>query len=155
MQKSFRNTITLMLAIIFLVSFTGLRLLLHQCMGCEISDYSLTVTENSCCASAQHHDDVCAVVETTSCCGSSAEKADCEDCCSDEVVYLKNDYQLVNEQQVNRIEPVEISVSAILNLLALTFPAEKETSLIYNYNDSPPLLTGRDFVIYAHQLKIS
>jgi hypothetical protein len=155
MQKLMRNTITLMLAVIFLVSFTGLRLLLHHCMGCNISDYSLLTSVESCCSATPEHQ-ACTATLAISCCSStSGENNTCDDCCQDEVIYLKNDYQLVNAQQENRIEPVELSVPAAIFLMAeMELPETKFTSGNHAH-DPPPMLTGRDFIIFSHQLKVS
>jgi len=44
MQNFIKHILTWVLAGIFLVSFTGLRLLIHHCMACESSEVYLFIT---------------------------------------------------------------------------------------------------------------
>jgi hypothetical protein len=155
MKKAIKNIMSIILAGLFLITFAGVRLLLHQCMKCESTDLAVLTSSSSCCQQASAEDALMA-----SCCTIDFSAAACctdqsENCCQDEVVFLKNDYELVNEKQQSRIEP-HVSASLILAFSLFDIIADDSDNLSFlNYNqEKPPLRAGRDFVIFSHQIKI-
>lgn len=146
----------LILASFFLVSFTGFRVLVHHCFGCDTSEIVITGVDHDCCQTKYADDD--------SCCTENAllpgnHKA-CdiehgEGCCDSKPIYLKGDFELISERTTIKIEsPVlaalVVGVETIANHKPGAFSPRTTT-----FEEPPPRLTGRDFVLYSHQLKIS
>ncbi len=147
----------LVLASFFLVSFTGFRLLVHHCMGCEMTEVVFAGSPADCCHKEQD-------AETNSCCTEygdpAGSNAACSldlnsECCDIQTIYLKGDFELVSERSTVKIE---VPVLAAFVFIAET-AWDQEPKILFHgtttFEDPPPRLTGRDFVLYSHQLKIS
>lgn len=161
MNRVLQHIMALLLASFFLVSFTGVRLFVHHCMGCGTSELVFAAEPMTCCATVSHddHDAAAQTGEGATCCalpGSGQCGLDAgHECCEFEVVYLKGDFQLASHKVVARIEapvfdtlPVlaaEIHVAVVTHQ---TIPNDPSTG-------PPPRFTGRSFVIYSHQIKIA
>lgn len=164
MKRIATYTMVFLLASMFLVSFTGIRLLIHQCLACDSTDIALLgfAAEDASDLHNKHAGEaVCHLpletAEDPACCESHEhDHADhCGDCCETEVHYLKNDYKVSLEKMEVRVMPIEVAV-LIHNLL----PApEGDAPAVIKHrarpDNAPPRIAGRDFVIYSHQLKIS
>lgn len=164
MKRFLHHLTALLLASMFLVSFTGFRLLVHHCMSCDTVDvffagYSAdqckdihsrhhmskhmqtddAVDASSCCSGDHHH--------TTSCALSSG-------CCETEEVFVRNEEVVSHERLTIKLQPLEkyASLPSAL-LLAQTVNALSLESGFFQYIQPPPKLVGRDFLIYSHQLK--
>jgi hypothetical protein len=166
-MKRFLNHITaLLLASMFLVSFTGFRLLVHHCMSCDTVDvffanytggqckdihlqHHLTkhlqggeaTGVSSCCKGDHHH--------TTSCALSSG-------CCETEEIFVRNEEVVSHERLTIKVQPLEKYVSLPSELLFIQ--SGDALSLEFNFYQDiqpPPKLVGREFVIFSHQLKFS
>ncbi len=149
------------LATIFLVSLTGIRLLIHHCMACDTKEISLVAYADDCCDHhqenhAHHGTNSCSFPLTgeKSCCAESGQCGMDEDCCKDEVIYLVKDYELSHERQTIRVEAVMIAIHADLNFLSLFNDLEKEFFTPHNYAEPPPRIVGKDFILFTHQIKI-
>lgn len=154
------------LAAIFLLSFTGIRMLIHHCLSCETTDVFLFASANQACDAIHHNHHnqnegaVCHINldidDATSCCAGEDEHdhASCENCCKTEIHYLVNEYEVYQERSEQRIEPVVLAVfvNLFLPVGGDDLPAD---SFYVNDNPDPPKLVGRDFVIYAHELKFA
>lgn len=150
----------MLLAGLFLVSFTGVRLLVHHCMGCETSAMYVFADAGSCCdfpatSNAEHA--ACAVNagDQGSCCSAENTENSCENCCDNEVVYVKNEYKVSHERQVLRVEPVLVDAEVFTHaLFSLQFDVRGEKNLFPSTVDPPPRKVAREFILFAHQLKI-
>jgi len=158
LKNIIRHILLWILAGIFLVSFTGLRLLIHQCMACESTDIYLFSQVESCCidsGSELNQENACQLpsTETTSCCTIPDSDTSCENCCKDGFVYLVNEYDVSLDRTQTRIEPVEFeAVSGFSDLLyGSRCP---ESAFIFPGDYTPPTQwVGKKFILYAHQLK--
>ncbi len=158
MGKLFRNVLLIFLGAVFLLSFTGLRLLLHSCMGCSTSEMHLFAVDEGCCAAFEQDlavDFLCSVdTKTISCCSDVMPEADCSNCCEDKVVYLINDYELLNKKSEVHIGS-QLLVRIIANAELMNFdPRQIHASFPVNYYPPPPAYVGRDFILFSHQIKI-
>ena len=156
MQNFLKHILTWVLAGIFLVSFTGLRLLIHHCMACESSDIYLFAQVDDCCEHHNHEhnsENTCSLNSdgSVSCCAD--KDSQCENCCENEVVYIMNDYEVLVERQQFKVEPFEFEVASILlNDLYENHRRENKQG----FSDSfipPPKWVGKDFILFSHQLK--
>ncbi len=172
-----KHIITYLLASMFLLSFTGMRLLIHHCLACDTTDVALLGLHAE-DAEAMHRDHAeggtCAIpiddaeagtchipfddAEGLSCCDTHDRHSDrgCGDCCQSEIHYLRAEFEVTTDKQEPRLEPVLITLLPSL-INTTRFEPEESAKLTKPVTDErpPPRLTGRDFVIYAHHLKIS
>lgn len=166
MKRLATQIMALTLAAMFLLSFTGIRLLIHYCMSCDTTDVSLFgFAGQDTGAMHQRHleSSVCHIsfeddqTEAITCCDHDEAEAHqhCGDCCKSDVHYVKNDYEVPREKMDVRVIPVEL-VILLPNLLPDTGDNSEPVSKIVAVSDRPPPKpVGRDFVIFSHQLKIS
>ncbi len=188
----FRKLASILLACSFLVSFTGIRLLVHHCAGCGTSEVVFLGDASACCmnpsdgsvafllagtynASVGNETDaetdkraslscradtgvisVADMEASLSCCAAAAQSCSLsgqEGCCNFESLYLKADLNLTVEKPLPRVE-VPVSDVAVLFPAMLSLSVFASSLLAPNcFIDPPPRLTGRDFVLYSHQLK--
>ncbi len=160
-----RQLMALVLASLFLVSFTGISLLIHHCLACDTTDIALPwVSADEACAMHERH------TETASChlpagAGHDSECCDiplhednssCGSCCESEVRYLKTDYEVAHEKTVLRVLPVETTMLTHHENVVEDVVAGPPTSGLFIRSDRPPPKpVGRAFVIYSHQLRIA
>ena len=162
MKKIAKNTLAFTLAAIFLMSFTGVRLLIHHCLGCDTTDIALfsLVTED---LHHRHAEATTCHIDLhdaghSGCCPidhSYDHEHSCENCCKTEVHYLKNDYEMQTERNEKRIEAPVLTV--LFHFMAPNILEILPSKLSEQYftDSGPPKLVGRDFVIYAQHLKIA
>ncbi len=158
MGKVFKNVLLIILGAIFLLSFTGLRLLLHSCMGCSISEMHLFTLDENCCIGSEQtlaaDYSCCAAAEAISCCSDALPDPDCSNCCEDELVYLINDYELLNSKSEIHIRTQLLAHLVGLSELMNYAPSQSSALLSANYYPPPPAYVGRAFVLFSHQIKI-
>lgn len=156
MANALKYRLSGILAFVFLVSFTGLPMLMHHCFSCESTSIHLFSQIQDCCeAHREHHHHSCADQENpeTDCCSQHTDEA-CENCCKDSLIYLQNDYTFSLDRQILKILPWEFAVLGLI-----TFEAEPNLTLSGAFglddacHDPPPRITGKTFLIYTHQLK--
>jgi hypothetical protein len=165
MLRVFRTITSLLLTGIFLVSFTGLRLLVHHCAGCGTSELVIIGDASDCCMnpSEDAFDFLIAgadldteTSEPMACCAATAQSCGLtgqESCCDFESMYLKADLKLMVEKPLPRLDMPVSELAAIFTAM-MCFSAVASSPLAADYFiDPPPRLAGRDFVLYAHQLK--
>ncbi len=163
MIQTIRQTTALLLAAFFLVSFTGMRLLVHHCMGCDTTGIVFAAAQPDCCGHAGKADPMDGAGETACCAlpGPAAEPPACglngpDGCCRIEVVYLKNDAELASERPVVRVEaPALVVLHALASGEGLLTDREPESLSGTSKTDPPPRLTGREFILFSHHLKIA
>ncbi|MFN2395778.1 MAG: hypothetical protein ABR597_08835 [Bacteroidales bacterium] len=158
MQNILKYILTWALAFIFLVSFTGMRLLIHHCMACESSDVYLFSQIDDCCEHQSHnhnHKNSCqlTVDETSSCCSANDTQTHCENCCKDEVLYVINEYDISLDRQQLKIELLEFQIASILLNELHGFDSSEYIFTPNNNFIPPPKWVGKDFILYSHQLK--
>lgn len=160
MQKFTKHIMTLLLAGLFLVSFTGVRLLIHQCMACDTSAMYVFADAKSCCedpTTPNTEHTACAINanEQGSCCSEENTEGTCENCCNNEVVYVKNDYEVAHERQLPRVEPVLVDAEVFTHsIFSIHFNVRGENYLFPSTVDPPPRKVAKEFLLFAHQLKI-
>jgi hypothetical protein len=153
----------LLLASFFLISFTGVRLLVHHCMGCEMTEVAFAGSPGDCCHMEQE-------AETDSCCTENPSPAGISDacsmdpgseccdilgsgCCDTETIYLKGDFELISERTLIKIE-TPVAAALVIAVETLADPASDAFAhRTTTFEDPPPRRVGRDFVLYSHQLK--
>ena len=164
LKKLATYTMVFSLAAIFLMSFTGIRMLIHHCLSCDTTDVFLFANAGRSCDDIHHNHHENAVChidihadEPLSCCAGDDEHDhdSCVNCCKTEIHYLVNEYEVYQERSEQRIEPVVLAVFLNLFLSIDDDDITAVSSPFFNDNPDPPKPVGRDFVIYAHQLKIS
>ncbi len=165
MKKLATNTLALTLATIFLMSFTGVRLLIHHCLGCDTTDIALFSLVTDDCNSLHHKHTEAATCHIsfdddghTGCCpGYDADNPahSCENCCKTETHYLKNDYEMQSERNEKRIEAPVLAVLLHFVTPYILEEIPSKTSLQHYPETEPPTPVGRDFVIFAQRLKIA
>ncbi len=164
MKRIATHTMVFLLASLFLLSFTGIRMLIHHCLGCETTDIALFAFAYDDCDATHHTHAGSATCHFPAsddhrhgCCEAHDEAHEdaCGNCCETEVRYLKNDYQVPQEKSEPRLTPVMVAV-----LTPFLIPSEEDQALPgmldgHSSNSGPPRPVGREFVIYTHRLKIS
>ncbi len=163
MKRIAKHIMVFLLSLIFLVSFSGIRLMMHHCFSCETTDITfLGFASEDARSMHQKHREASSChlpahgKETHTCCDSHAhDDAECKDCCESEVHYLKTDYKVSHEKSEIRVAPLELTV-----LIPVLYPSEDAgllTAKEYRFypDRAPPRPAGRDFIIYSHQLKIA
>ncbi len=166
MKRLLNHILALLLASMFLVSFTGIRLLVHHCMSCDTVDVFFANYSGDQCKDIhlQHHlarhlqEGESAGV--SSCCqGDHHHTASCalsSGCCETEEVFVRNDevfpYErlLIKWQHLDKYVPLSAGIC-----LAQKGEHLSQESGFYQYIQPPPKLVGREFVIFSHQLKFS
>lgn len=159
--------LSLLMAFMFLVSFTGMRMLIHHCFACESTEVlaiGMSTNEDLEDIHHTHHEDngchlpaenaISAEAEEKCCHGDQeCHDAHCGYDCDSEVEYFRNDYELTQERQEIRIPPPEaLYVEAdLFPVLAGTDPLP--AVIPKPQKDIPPRLAGRDFIIFSRQLK--
>ena len=162
MKKIAIHTLVFTLAAIFLMSFTGVRLLIHHCLGCDTTDIALfslatdDLHQKHAEAATCHidfgdegHSGCCPVDH------SDDHEQSCKNCCKTEIHYLKNDYEMQAERNEKRIEAPVLAVLFHFVSPIITNELSSKLSEQYFTDSGPPKLVGRDFVIYAQHLKIA
>ena len=149
-----------LLATMFLLSFTGIRMLIHHCLSCNTTDVAIFSFAGGECDMHQHHAEaVCHMPVSgeagSGCCETEhdEEGGACGQCCKTEVHYLKNEYQVSQERNEQRIEPVVVAILTPLYLDLVEDPLPSNQYIQFT-NTDPPKPVGRDFLIFANQLKI-
>lgn len=164
MKKIITRILSLILLATFLVSFAGLRIQMHECATCNTREISFFGEAQSCCSSSENassDEGSCAFPSANnaaSCCGiPDEETAHTSGCCTDEVLYVFNDYEFAKEKQHQRVEPLVITCVALLanSFDASDLSVQKQFTNPGDDSPPPPNKAGRDFVLFSHQLKIS
>ncbi|MDR4988818.1 MAG: hypothetical protein RG741_08295 [Bacteroidales bacterium] len=164
MRSVLKHSLAFLLAFIFLLSFTGVRMLIHHCLSCETTDVAIMAFGSRECDDWHHGEaqqGVCHLPATgnavTDCCTTHEhnEGEACGNCCKTETHYIKTEYTLTQERNEQRIEPVVFSVLYTLLLADETVLPAHNNPGSFIHNSDPPRAVGRDFVIFAHQLKIA
>ena len=164
MRRFLLNISVLAIALVFLLSFTGVRLLIHHCLSCETTEMSiLGISLEDGSGMHRDHAEQCHIPGHgedsdigTGCCDTQENESSCGDCCESEVQYLNNDTRVPYERAEIKVVPVEFELSFTSLLKTGTDEITPASLTLYQRPDrAPPRLSGRDFVIYSHSLKIS
>ena len=180
MKKVLTYALAFSLASIFLVSFTGIRLLIHHCLSCDTTDIALLgLSADATAAMHQRHTQsaTCQIAPgeadhgtcelpmgeadthegalPATCCDTGHDgSGHCGDCCQTEVHYLKTEYEVPREKVENRIQPVQLALVITNFFQDVDEPESPLTTQRITPDRAPPKPVGRDFVIYAQHLKI-
>lgn len=163
MHKKLLQILSIVILSVFLVSFTGVRLFMHECATCNSTEISIIQTEASCCSAVSETDNagICEIPyddNSADCCSTPASNSGCktDDCCTDQVIYLVNDYDFSKERSQERVEPQVLKFLQIAFAIVNVIPADETISFGYfPFSEPPPKLSGKEFIIFSHQLKIS
>lgn len=159
MKQYLRHFLAFLLAAFFLVSFTGFRLLVHHCLGCDTTEIMFAQESVSCCATSHTLNAHKEVDAAASCCHSS-EQSQCglpieSECCDLEVIYLKAELEGTPNKLVQKIEPPVFDVIAeMLGCHDNLLPTQLSSATVPTV-DPPPRRVGKDFVLFAHHIKIA
>ncbi len=165
MRKHLQLVFSFVMVVLFTVSFTGIRLFVHECASCNTVAVGLLKPLHDCCEkpSGTNHSQ-CAEVkhaeisEPISCCNADSEPQTCHkgNCCSDEIRYIVNETDFTKERPISNPEPLVLPVLlACFTDISLSELSASQISYPLHSNDPPPRLTGKEWIIYSHQLKIS
>lgn len=145
----------------FLLSNTGISLMLHHCLACDETEYFLAAYNNE--IKHHHHNDcheydedvaICNI-ETHSCehihsCGIFSDETES---CKTQVQYLKSDFEsLLTNTSDNLIQPA-VSIPEDITLMDVCCRECGAGKILKDYIDPPPKLVSRAFIVFAHQLK--
>ena len=153
-----RKTVSILLATIFLVSFTGMRLVMHHCSGCGTTEIVLaSVGTDSCCGQTagasepgkgSASDMACCTPEDITChAGIHAG------CCQFEDLYLKGEFTLIIDKVSPRIDLPVVADAITPEPIDAAIHSTGIVATPYHVTNPPPRLAGRAFVLYSHQLK--
>ena len=166
MKRQVYNIAAIIISLIFLVSSSGVKLFAHHCFGCDEINYSIIANFTDCCAHHSVHYSPQAVgccniasgegiaksdIPEYPQCGSSAQR-----CCKEEVVYLKNDYEVLMSKQDKRLVPAIIAILPALTE-RLLLPDNWSELILFSHNglQPPPRPTGKFFIIFTHYFKVA
>ncbi len=158
MKKVSQIFLSLMLATIFLLSFTGVRLVAHHCFHCETTEINIfSASHHDCCEENKHHHHN-ENPTNNSCCEnlqySSSNEGGCGHCCSTNSKFVKQDYQLSHVKNVIKIFAPESDISTNVET-ASGNTCTTEDSIFKNHEKPPHKFScGREFVIFSHQIKV-
>lgn len=161
MKRLAKNSVLVVLAAMFLVSFTGVRLLFHHCLSCDMVDVYLAAYAGDPSEDIHHRHQQTMHPESSGCHGSCCQDASQhgDSCwlnalaCETREVFLKNEDDVTSERVVYRVNTPELNLQLTCQP---TLREEPEVLAPWKHCDflqPPPLLTGKVFVIFAHQLK--
>lgn len=156
MRKSGIKIFSLLLASVFLLSFTGLRLLSHYCTGCQTEDVSLFTEMQSCCSNHQHEESMqCDLEMAVDTCCTEDQPVPCSNCCSEQVIYVKHKYEVVTYSEQLRLLPVMITIPVfVYHHLSAQKVTGDELSFGLFSAQPPSRIVGKEFLVYSHQLKL-
>ena len=166
MKRLVYNIVAIILSVFFLVSSTGVKLFAHYCFKCDDTDFSILANFTDCCAHHSLHYSPQAVgccniassewiaksdIHEYHQCGSSTQK-----CCKKEVVFLKNDYEVLIYKQDKRLVPAIIAILPALTE-RLLLPDNRSELILFSHNglQPPPRPTGKYFIIFTHHFKVA
>ncbi len=152
MKKWFRHIIAILLAFMFLVSFTGIRMLIHHCLSCDTTEYAFALQAEDCCGGIHHHHEA-ACCEVADDMEGACDMQESNHCCETEIQYLKNEYQVAQERLLPKVLPVEMAALPLDFSNLQPEPSVLKSTGNITFIPPPPKLTGRDFVLFTHQLK--
>ena len=106
MKKQLNILLALTLALNILLSFAGIRMLVHYCFQCDDVEYALFIDTGHDCCNLEHkhnHDegsesDCCSLPDS-----HDADHNHCDNCCKTELRYIQNEYKAANEKPVIKI----------------------------------------------------
>lgn len=159
-MRVFRVLTSLLLTVLFLVSFAGMRLLVHHCSGCETSEILFASEPVSCCSVGEINGDAdghsmgelpCCADSGSKACGIHGDRA----CCDFDIIYLIEDYQGLQHKPTVKLD---ISINYTLSDISteiLTQSISSHSAVEIPFIDPPPRMVGKAFILYAHQIKIA
>lgn len=159
-----KQLMALVLASFFLVSFTGISLLIHHCLSCDTTDVALPwMSADEVCAMHEGHAETASCHlpagsdHNSGCCDTPIHEgdSDCGTCCESEVRYLKTEYEVAHEKTVLRVLSVETAILTHHETVVEDVLSGPPAGFIVRSDRPPPKPVGRAFVIYSHQLRIA
>ncbi len=155
-MKAANKISALILTCLFLLSNTGISLVMHHCFACDTTDYYNLFTGLA--DHHQHYDHEC---NTGACCDDYEKETDSHkcgifgslnNCCKTEVEYYKNDYETFLKYGSDKsIQLLSLSSEVYLN--DICYSEDKTGKLLQDYIEPPPKLVSRAFIIFTNKLK--
>jgi len=151
MKTAIKNTISYLLATIFLVTTSGFTVFEHHCTTENTSQFSFIIEDFNCEHPDHQHEHA-----LPACCaenhGSKGDSCDDRNCCDTESYIVQLDITLEISKISKNTSPSLESGEPIYNLES---PSKaKESRAIITYNDLPPPLSGKALHIFLQHLKI-
>ncbi|MBS4014685.1 MAG: hypothetical protein KGZ97_13180 [Bacteroidetes bacterium] len=156
MKKTVNSILSVILALNLLLSFAGVRLLVHNCHHCNSTEYFVFFEPDHDCCGHNHEINI-HKHSKSDCCSTSGDtnniQQSCDNCCSTDTEYVKADYNASVEKTTTKIWVASIPLVSVLTSVCCTH-CVKEISA-KDYYDKPPYTpTGKDFIIFSHNIKI-
>lgn len=162
MKRILTHSLAFMLAGMFLISFSGMRFILHHCLSCETVDFLIAgravdfcEDPHSCHFPGTNH--AHEAMPGSACCTlGDPHAAGCAlgvECCITEDVTMEPPEVVVQERPAYQIQPVTLLL-AFVTEGGLFFLDETTTvGEDATWADPPWKPSGREFIIFSHQLK--
>lgn len=136
-MKAAKHILTIMLALLMVISSTGLTLAAHICQG-ELKELAFTKQEQSCCAKK---------LQPPHCADQSAEKEEMPaDCCQSVQISAETTEATIKSLRFEDLQPDQFNLTfTAAYLVSLLQPENKADNT--NYTDYPPPPTVRDIPV--------
>ncbi len=162
LRRYILNFAALITAVLLLVSFSGMRLYVHTCLGCDIKEVMLFGNNHDCCqpassdmnAPAQNAGVACCAVITTPCQDTLGNHFAEDACCDTQYHYFLAEYETTPAKERSLQTEQDILILPMGCTDFANSRINEGIGLIISYRDPPPALTGKSFVIFAHCLKL-
>ncbi len=155
MKKTVNFILATILAFNILLSFAGVNLLIHNCHHCNSTEFFVFFEpDHDCC---ENHHNSNHKKDQSECCTlpieANSSEGLCDNCCSTETEYVKADYKASVEKNITKIWVATTPIASVLIDVCCVDCVKEETAKFY-YDKPPHKPTGKDFVIFSHNLKI-
>lgn len=151
MKLGLRNSVSILVAMILLISTSGFTVFKHHCNTQNISQFSFIIEDFNCGHNDYDHEHI-----APSCCAESHANADraCEggNCCDTESYVVKLDITIDIQKVLKHSIPL-IGLAEAANPIEVP-TLSKDSKHILIHNDLPPPLSGKALHIYLQQLKL-
>ena len=157
MFKILKSIFSLILVVMVVVTTGGFRIFSHQCNCCHSYEFSLTGI-NTCCE-IEEKNNTCDIEDHESlCCSEKIHveiKKQCktDQCCQviSRFYRLDNLFNKTEDIQINKVQFFDETKQIIHTE---THQNEFVKKLIYIAENSPPKIPYKNFIVFAHTLKI-
>lgn len=151
MKLIIRNSISLLLSLVVLVTTSGFTVFKHHCTTENTSQLSFMIEDFDCDHNDHEHDSL-----PLSCCTphgqDTEESCEPENCCDTESYVVMLNITL-DKQEASKYPLPDLGISEDMKGDETLYPHEENDHIIIS-NDLPPPLAGKALRIYLHQLNI-
>jgi hypothetical protein len=152
MKAIINKILSVLLAVVVLITTSGFTVFEHHCYTEKTTEYSVLVPNFECDHSEHdHHDNIpscCEIYSST----QPGEECGKSDCCDTYSFVVKLNIPL-DSQDVNKKISIDMFTGLLERDIENTITDSEDQHIIIS-NDLPPPLAGRDLHIFLHQLNI-